>query len=189
MPPEHPSTLIPSQIQAHVACYACHAPHPPYANPAGSTGSAASNAEPQWWHLVLRRADGEAVYPRLWQAITGTIEHGETAVEAAFREIEEETGVRASKLWVLPFVGSYFDPRRNVVVVVPCFGAVVVAPESSVLEPDFVRLSDEHSAYQWLSIADAEALLPMPSHKQAARIFHNEILCKLDTAPFQVVSR
>ena len=46
---------------------------------------------PEWFALVTLRASGE------WHLHGGSVENGETKREAAFRETEEETGVRVSR--------------------------------------------------------------------------------------------
>lgn len=152
----------PTQIQAHIA--RC-----------SSTGV--------WEFLALKRTASETAYPNLWQTITGSVNEGETAVQTVFREIEEETGFVLDELWIVPYIGSYFEPRRNTFVMIPCFAAVV-SYESAI-----VQLSSEHSEYRWCSFEEALALYPMPSHIEATRIVYEHILTKLDTAPFRRVYR
>jgi len=160
--------LAPTQIQAHVV-RKVRTPH--------------KAPHECWEHLLLRRAPDEPVYPNLWQVVTGTIDNGETAVETAFRELQEETGLHVEELWVLPYVGSFFDVRNNTFVMVPCFAAVVDAAEAQ------VQLSAEHSDYRWLALEDAVATLEMPSHIEGAKMFQTYILGRIDTAPFRRVRR
>ncbi len=55
--------------------------------------------------LVLTLASGETVFPK------GHIEAGETALEAALREVEEETGVKAWCDDPTEFTTGYVNPR------------------------------------------------------------------------------
>ena len=48
---------------------------------------------PQLEALIIERAD----YKDAWQSVTGSLEHGETARDAALREVQEETGIDASQ--------------------------------------------------------------------------------------------
>lgn len=83
-------SFVANTIQVHIACK-----HP-------STG--------QILFLALKRSSGNPIYPGLWQAVTGTIEAGETAIECALREVEEETGLKPKEIWTIPFVGTFFRP-------------------------------------------------------------------------------
>lgn len=121
-----------------------------------------------WLFLVLQRAKTETVMPELWQVVTGVIQDDETAVQAAFREIQEETGLPISMLWVIPFVGSYFDAVQNTFVFIPCFGAITTS--------DAVQLSHEHQNFLWLPLEETLALLPLPSHIQGTEVFFHTIL-------------
>ena len=47
---------------------------------------------------MLQRADNEEIYPGLWQIVSGGIEQGEKAYEAAAREVREEIGGEPKKL-------------------------------------------------------------------------------------------
>lgn len=139
-------------------------------------------ASGDWRFLALRRASSETVFPNVWQAATGTIEEGETPQETAFRELEEETGLFAQELWVLPFVAQYFDAVRNVMNYVPCFGAIVSAEA-------IIRLSHEHSEYAWIQLSDLAARFAIPSHVEAGESFHRHILVPLGQGITPVFAR
>jgi 8-oxo-dGTP pyrophosphatase MutT (NUDIX family) len=98
-----------------------------------------------------------SVLPGVWAGISGRVEPGEAPVEAALREMEEETGVsrsdvslsvtgrpleipdrRASRPWfVHPFLGSLRSGRP-------------------------LRLDWEHAAYRWARRGDLARLRTVP---------------------------
>ena len=117
----------------------------------------------EWQFLLLKRSPAEMLYPDIWQVITGGIRQGETALQAAQREVREETGFFTDRLWVLPYVGSFFDAGSDVVQMVPAFGCVVSGRD--------VCLSGEHCACGWFSLQEALPLLAMPSHREGTEVF------------------
>jgi dihydroneopterin triphosphate diphosphatase len=138
----------------------------------------------QWKFLVLQRAEHIVLYPLVWQGITGTIQPGETALSAAWREIEEETGINLAEIWVVPYIGQFFDAERDAVQSVPSFAGLVSAPT--------VLLSGEHCAYEWLCEQDALERIAMPTQRNALRVLIDEILTPLAqnyTIPFRRYSR
>ncbi len=129
--------------------------------------------------LVLQRSQDNALYPLVWQAVTGTVENGETALQAAVRELEEETGIIAKEMWTLPYVTMFFNPQSDEVHASPVFG--VLADEGVV-----VRLSGEHREYRWLDYEACLALTPLPSHREATKVFLENVLLKDDRTLFKV---
>ncbi len=101
--------------------------------------------------IVLRRGGEVLVVHRspegggYWHQIAGGVEEGETDAEAAARELEEETGLRAD-------VGA---PRHSYVyddITVICF--LVDVPPG--WEP---RLDHEHDDHRWCPAAEARRLM------------------------------
>ncbi|GIV54928.1 MAG: hypothetical protein KatS3mg039_1446 [Candidatus Kapaibacterium sp.] len=122
-------------------------------------------ARPQgggWKHLVLRRSLQDHEYPGLWQCITGRVAEGETAFEAAQRELDEEIGVAVHQWWSLPVVASYYDRHYDMLRFAVAFGAVV--PPSA-----RVRLT-EHEDYRWLDCTHAQQMLPIPAQQEGVAL-------------------
>ncbi len=113
--------------------------------------------------LLLRRAVDEPVHPGIWQIITGTVHEGETALAAARRELQEETGLTPLHFWVVPHVTSFYDHRSDVVMMIPFFAAQT----ESALEP---TLSGEHDHYTWLPFDEALRLLVWPGQRQGIEV-------------------
>lgn len=122
--------------------------------------------------LMLQRSSDEEIYPDLWQPVTGSIEPGETAATAARRETIEETGMSPLSLLVVPYVASFFSPRRDAVHLVPVFAA-------QVSHRDEVQLSDEHQACEWLGHADAFERSVFPGHREGLRVLMDYVLAPL----------
>lgn len=136
----------------------------------------------QFKYLALRRASSDPLYPGLWQAITGTIEPRETAVDCALREIREETGLDPKQVWTIPFVAVFFDPYKDQVNASPVFGVTV----------DFsskISISAEHDDYRWLSLEQFIEIVGLPSHKIGAQYFWEYILSKESRGMFKFDDR
>jgi dihydroneopterin triphosphate diphosphatase len=109
--------------------------------------------------LLLKRSQTE-IYPGLWQMVTGKIEEGETAYKTALREILEETGLQAEKLWVVPNVNSFYSHESNTISLLPVFAAQVNVK-------DKVQISREHIEFGWYNPDDARKLLAWESQRHS----------------------
>ena len=128
--------------------------------------------ENEWCFCVFRREDSD-----IWQFIAGGGEDNEKTIQAALREIKEETGVTAEKLTELKSVA--FVPAEIVTETMRAHWdkSIFVIPEYSFAfecnaDP---TISHEHSEYQWLPYNDARKLLKWESNKVAMY----EIMCRL----------
>lgn len=120
-------------------------------------------------YLLLRRSPDELLFPGIWQFVSGSVEQDENAVQAARREMAEETALQPVEFWVVPHINSFYDPSRDSVQLTPVFAARV-APGS---EP---KLSSEHSAYLWCDLATADGRLLWPGQRRALQIVHEFIV-------------
>jgi dATP pyrophosphohydrolase len=105
--------------------------------------------------LLLRRTQINAGE---WCQIAGKIEPGETAWQAALREMREETGLVPSRLYSADLCEQFYEVGRDSIWLAPIFVAFV--------EPEVtVTLNEEHSEHCWTSIDRAIDLLPFPGQK------------------------
>ena len=121
--------------------------------------------------LLVHRSPEQGGY---WHVVAGSVERGETATEAAARELCEETGLVANPAgglevveYVYPLTEEPADRRsqydRSVAQVeVTCFH--VTAPDE--WEP---TLDWEHDAHRWCEPAEAFRALRWPATAQALR--------------------
>ncbi len=111
-------------------------------------------------YLLLRRSPQER-YPGIWQGVAGAIEAGETAVQAALRELREETGREPRELYALDHVSVYYLHVSNEFIHVPAFAAELDHPE--------IQLSAEHDQYEWLSLGEAVHLASWNPYREALK--------------------
>lgn len=121
-------------------------------------------------YLLIRRC-GQYL-SGTWQMVTGGIEEGETAVEAALREIFEETGLTPETLYSADAVETFYFQKENKILCVPVFIAFV--------EEEKVSLSPgEHDAYEWLPFEEAQKRLIWAEQKRViAQVHENCVLNK-----------
>lgn len=105
--------------------------------------------------------------PGFWQSVTGSLEWGEFADQAARREVIEETGIAQGVLVNLQWTQVYE--------ILPAFGKVYAPGITRNLEHAFslrlaqraaVALSDsEHVQYRWVSAAEAIATVSSSTNR------------------------
>lgn len=130
--------------------------------------------------LVLQRSLDKLPYPGLWQVVTGKIDKDETALNAAIREVKEETGLDPVNVWTLPYVSIYFNAVKDKIQSSPVFGFLVKNDVD-------VVISKEHQAFKWLSYSQSLKFLLLPSHKKGMKIFLDYVLKKPDKIMFKVI--
>lgn len=118
--------------------------------------------------LLLRRAPQKRL-GATWQAVHGKIEAGETATQAALRELREETGLFPLRLWQLESVNTFYIADLDRVLMCPGF-AVEVDEGAGVV------LSDEHTEYDWLPVGQAVERFMWPGQRRAVREIMEEII-------------
>lgn len=126
--------------------------------------------------LVLKRSATEQP-GSTWQVVLGRIEPGETATQAALRELTEETGLRPLRVWQLEHVNTFFIAARDTVFLCPGF-AIEVAADAA------VRLNEEHVAFEWLGAAAAAQRMMWPGQRTALREIVDVILSGHFSEPY-----
>ncbi len=120
--------------------------------------------------LCLERADEKG----FWQSVTGSVEAGEQPQACAKRELWEETGLDEGMLrdcetswWfdIYPNRLHRYEPGTTQ-------NLEHVFTFECPRETD-VRLSNEHTSAQWLSVEKAIELVRSPTNKKAIQLFIN----------------
>ncbi|WEN16847.1 NUDIX domain-containing protein [Rhodanobacter sp. AS-Z3] len=94
-----------------------------------------------------------------WSYIAGHVQDGEAGWQTAQRELFEETGLTPERLYATSFCEQFYVSRPDGIELVPAFVARVA-------DDAVVRLNAEHSAFRWLSLAEAAALVPFGGQRE-----------------------
>jgi len=117
---------------------------------------------------MLKRSPDEKIYPNLWQFVSGSLHDGEKAIDAALRELKEETGLHPKRFWVVPYANTFYDHTYDAVNVSPLFAAQVEIGETP-------ELSTEHCTYEWLLFPDALRRLVWPGQRLGLEVVEKYI--------------
>lgn len=128
--------------------------------------------------LALQRGEKE-LYPNIWQPVTGKIRQGETAVQAALRELKEETGLLPEKLFAAPNVNSYYSHEKDTIVMIPVFLAMCPHGE--------VNLSDEHQGFEWVTFSEALLRYAWPGQHQSVSIIERYLTSRDEMLHFNEI--
>lgn len=109
--------------------------------------------------LLMKRSESNSIYPNLWQMITGRVEKNEKAFDTAIRELKEETGLCAGKVYIVPRVNTFYLHFIDSITMSPVFLAFV--------NSDDVIISPEHSEYKWVTYEEAMELIHWESQKES----------------------
>ena len=122
--------------------------------------------------LILKRSDSDEKRPGQWDVPGGHMDPGELVLGAAARELQEETGIRVEprRLRMLYALTA----RRGDINVVWLF----FTGNSESDQP--VALSDEHSDYRWVSLAEAISLIDYDLQKEALSYIRDNDLLELN---------
>ena len=107
--------------------------------------------------LLLKRAKTK-MYEHLWQGVAGKIEEGETASEAAIRELKEETGFDPVRMFVADHVSKFYEVHGDRINLVPVFGIEV--------DREDVTISEEHCEFKWVNFETARDTLIWKGQKE-----------------------
>jgi type II secretory ATPase GspE/PulE/Tfp pilus assembly ATPase PilB-like protein/8-oxo-dGTP pyrophosphatase MutT (NUDIX family) len=111
-----------------------------------------------WRVLVLQRA-ADTRCPGAWETVHGRLESGERPEDGVLREIREETGLDAERLYVIAVQPYYLKLARTV--------QLAVAFAAFVPEPAEVTLGPEHQRFEWLDVDVALARFVWPRERAA----------------------
>lgn len=104
--------------------------------------------------LLQKRANNERVYPGCWDnSVAGHVDEGETALDAALREMEEEIGISGLDL---EFVGKYYFEAVDATGKVRKWNHLYKAEID--FTPDQLN-PEEVSEVRWFNLKDIKAMI------------------------------
>lgn len=118
--------------------------------------------------LVLKRAP-HILLGGTWQMVSGHIDDGETAYEAAYRELREETGLAPRHFYQGSYVNRFYLAQTDEIVLSPVFAAHAAADAQ-------VRLSSEHTEHAWVDADEAVRRYPWPGQRESLRILREQFV-------------
>lgn len=107
-----------------------------------------------------------------WQMISGGVQEGEKAYEAALREIREETGIIPDRLYSADAVETFYMKSLDKITFVPVFVCFVDKKKEVILS------DSEHDAYEWLSYDQATERLIFSEQRRIIRHIHENFFLK-----------
>lgn len=119
--------------------------------------------------LVARRAS--AYLRGVWSYIAGHVQAGETGAQAALRELAEETTLVPETFHATSFCERFYAPESDDIEIVPAFVARIARDAE-------VRLNAEHSAFRWVTLAEAAELLPFGSQRELIAHVRREFVAR-----------
>jgi dATP pyrophosphohydrolase len=131
-------------------------------------------------HLLIRRSG--AYLTGTWQMVSGGIEPGEQAWEAALRELKKETGIIPDILYSADAVETFYLKLKDKVTFVPVFVAMINSPQEVTLLPK------EHDAFEWVPFETALDKLVFSEQKRIIRNVHEDYVLQ-KPHPFHLIWR
>lgn len=121
------------------------------------------------WEFLQMLRRQSAYMGGTWSTIYGGVENGETAVQAALRELHEEAGIIPPEFFRLPTVRSFYTDPSDTVWHVPAFAAIIGREVK-------VQLNVEHTDFRWVNRDRVDQSFLWATDRAAIAEFCNEIL-------------
>ena len=132
------------------------------------------------WRVLALQRGPQTRCPGAWEPVHGHIEADESPEQAAVRELREETGLAAERLYVVRVQPFYLRATRTLQL------AVVFA--AFVAEPADVMIGNEHVRAEWLDVDAALVRYAFPGERASLREVV-ELLATGDAGPVDDVMR
>jgi len=107
--------------------------------------------------FILKRAADDVQKPNIWEIPGGRLELGEDPFLGIIREIKEETGIYIDVVY--PMSVRHFERDDGQIITMIVFLCKA--------KNDFVKISEEHSQFEWIEIENCKEKL--------TKFFHEEV--------------
>lgn len=107
-----------------------------------------------------------------WQMVSGGVEVGETAYEAAFRELYEETGLKPDRFYSADAIETFYMKSLDRIAFAPVFVAFIDKKRTVKLSPL------EHDDFAWFSFEEAREHLVFTEQKRIITHIHENFVLK-----------
>lgn len=121
-------------------------------------------------YLLIRRTG--KYLTGTWQMVSGGINSGEKAYEAALRECYEETKIVPDRFYSADAVETFYMQTIDKIVLVPVFVGLLDK------KPEVVLSSGEHDAFAWLPFEEAKERLLFTEQKRIITTIHKNFIMK-----------
>jgi len=122
---------------------------------------------PSGYEVLLLRRTGTLTGE--WCQIAGAVEEGETAWQAATRELAEETALISKDFYSADICEQFYEADRDAISILPVFVAYID-------ESAEVIINHEHSEFCWVSFDDAIELVPFAGQRHVLRHVEREFI-------------
>ncbi|MCD6287220.1 MAG: NUDIX domain-containing protein [Anaerolineae bacterium] len=112
-------------------------------------------------YVLLQRSPDKDFGPGVWECVTGRVDQGEGFAEALVREVSEELGVTVEVDFVIGTTHFYRGTSQ------PDNELLGVVYHCSLSTPEAIRLSAEHTAVRWVTLAEARDVLRPENSSEA----------------------
>ena len=101
--------------------------------------------------------------------VSGMLESSETAVEAALRELKEETGIVPDRFYSANHLQQFYEASQNCINLVPVFVAFLDSDKE-------ITLSSEHTESMWVSYDQVGKHVCFPDQAKSARYIYDHFV-------------
>lgn len=129
-----------------------------------------------WQVLLLKRTQSLAGE---WCQIAGKLEEGETAWQAALRELDEETALTPSALYSADICEQFYEAERDAITLAPVFLAIIDPGQQ-------VTLNHEHSDHRWVAFDDAIEMVAFGGQRRVLRWIEDEFVRRKPSKHLQI---
>jgi dihydroneopterin triphosphate diphosphatase len=123
------------------------------------------NARPQF--LVLRRR-ADSPQGDIWQAIHTRVANGETAIDAARRDVQASTGLTPLRFYTADYIAQFYDHASDSIILAPTLAAQI-NPKSP------ISVAPEYSDYAWCDLEETTSRLIYSAQRWAVRHIYDVI--------------